>query len=131
MPLQPGSLIGRFRIASLLGYLAVCLLPLLMMSGNSGGGVAGGTGALSWPYPVLLPLRPLFRVFGSLEIPVADAVGAAGAYALSRVLEHSLGIAASHPLMALGVGVGSWPFFVAIVNGLIYMTGVGAVSQIP
>ena len=121
------------RWSSLAGYALTCLLPVagcLAGRGFEETFGAGSGGPLAWPYPLLLPLKPLLATFGALEILVADALGLAGVYGLARLLEHRMGPAARHPLGATVIGAVSWPFFLAVVNGLIYMTGIGALSQV-
>ena len=99
------------------GYLATCLFQLALPAQMR------GSGALSWPYPILQPLKPLFAALGPLEIPVAQALGLVGVYLLSGYLEFRLDALGRNPLACWAVGVSSWPLFLLVVNGLIYMSG--------
>jgi len=127
---QPGSARApRIRTFTLAAYALTCLLPVLQ--GWAGGFLLGGLSrTLSWPYPLLLPLKPLFDRLAPLDIVAADGLGAVGVYGLGRYLEHLAGKQGENPLVRILIGVVCWPFFLAVVNGLLYMTGIGIFSRI-
>ena len=119
----------RLRTFALAAYALTCLLPVLQ--GWAGGLLLGSLSrTLSWPYPLLLPLKPLFDRLAPLDIVAADGLGAVGVYALGRYLEQLAGERGENPVMRAFIGIVSWPFFLAIVNGLLYMTGIGIFSRL-